>query len=313
MEGVTGAVYRQAHRRFFPGVDRYYAPFLSPTKDHILTPREKRELLPEHNPGVPLVPQLMTHSGEDFCWAAGVLRDLGYTEVNLNLGCPSGTVTAKRKGAGLLADPPLLRALLDHIFAHSPLPISIKTRLGMSDPGEFPSLLALFARYPVTELTIHPRVGTDLYQDPLRMEAFAAALEQYSAPICFNGGLTTAEDCARLQARFPRVEAVMIGRGLLANPALARQVKGGPGADRETLRAFHDCLYQTYCQRFPSVQSVVFHMKELWAYLALLFEDGQPFLQKLRPVQDGPAYERLVDELFSHALLRPCLPSGPAL
>ena len=310
MEGVTGAVYRQAHAACFPGVDRYYAPFLSPTKDHRLTPKEQREILPEHNRGIALVPQVMTHNPSDFLWAANTLLDLGYSEVNLNLGCPSGTVTAKKKGAGLLADPPLLAALLEEIFARSPLPISIKTRLGMNSPQEFPPLLELFARYPVAELIIHPRVRGDFYQGPVRMDWFCAALEQYSGPVCYNGNLTTRAECQAFCRRFPQVNAVMIGRGLLANPALVRQAQGGPGADKPTLRLFHDTLYEEYCRRFQSVRNAMFHMKEVWFYLSCLFEDSHSFQKQLRKAQDGATYERLVDQLFSTVPLREdaCVP-----
>ena len=158
MEGVTGRLFREAHRAIFSGVDRYYMPFLSPTRDHVFTPRELRELWGGQGPEPDTVPQLLTRSSEDFLWAATALRDMGYGEVNLNLGCPSGTVTAKGKGAGFLARPQELERFLDQIFARSPLPVSIKTRLGMEREEEFPPLLSLFSRYPVHELIIHPRV-----------------------------------------------------------------------------------------------------------------------------------------------------------
>ena len=172
MEGVTDYVFRAIHHRYFPGIDRYFAPFLSPTMDGRFTGKKGKDVLPENNTGLDLVPQLLTKRPEDFHWAAQALADLGYTQVDLNLGCPSGTVVAKGKGSGLLADLSALEAFLDGIFEQTPLEISIKTRLGMRDPEEFPALLELFNRYPVQELTVHARVRADFYKLSARWDWF---------------------------------------------------------------------------------------------------------------------------------------------
>ena len=182
MEGVTGAQFRQAHHRHFAGVDRYYMPFISPTRDHVFTPRELRNVDPQYNQGLTAVPQLLTRSGEDFLWAAKALWDMGYDEVNLNLGCPSGTVVSKGKGAGLLADREGLERLLDAIFQGTEGPVSVKTRLGMEDPEEFAPLLELFGRYPIRLLIVHPRVRRDFYRHPVRTEYFDLAVQTYPGP-----------------------------------------------------------------------------------------------------------------------------------
>lgn len=165
MEGLTGAVYRQAHCRVFGGADRYFIPFITPTQDHRFTKRELREILPEHNRGLTAVPQLLVRKAEDFLWAAGELAAMGWGEVNLNLGCPSGTVVAKGKGSGFLGLPEELERFLDAVFEKPPCAISIKTRLGVKEPEEFGPLLALFRRYPLAELTVHPRVQKDMYKN----------------------------------------------------------------------------------------------------------------------------------------------------
>ena len=294
LEGVTGSEFRRAHHRWFPGVDAYYMPFLSPTQDHVFTQRELRNVLPEHNQGFRAVPQLLTKNPEDFLWCAGELAAMGYGEVNLNLGCPSGTVTAKGKGAGMLARPEELDCFLDTVFSQAhPMKISLKTRLGMEDPEEFPRLLEIFAKYPVSLLILHTRVRADFYKRPVRMEWFRYALDHYKGPLCFNGGLVTAGDCARFARDFPGVDQVMIGQGLLANPALVRQARGGPGPDKETLRAFHDELYHTYLERFASQRNTVFHMKELWSYLSRLFvgAEGKP-LKRIRKAATPPPMRR---------------------
>ena len=172
MEGLTDSIFRKIHHKYFPGVDRYYTPFFSPTIHRTLTPREARELPPADSQPFKAVPQLLTKVSEDFLWAAEQCRDLGYAEVNLNIGCPSGTVTAKGKGSGMLRDPDGLDAFLDAIFSGAPLPISVKTRIGFENPEEFPRILEIFNRYPIQELTIHPRVRKAFYNGPVEMDAF---------------------------------------------------------------------------------------------------------------------------------------------
>ena len=188
MEGITTWLFRGEHHRMFGGADRYYMPFFSPTAEHLITARERRDLDPAHNEGVVAVPQIMTRRAEDFLWAAGELAALGYREVNLNLGCPSGTVAAKGKGAGFLAHPEELDAFFDRVFSGaSPVRISVKTRLGVREPEEFGRLLEVYNRYPIAELIVHARVQRDFYRLPVRTEAFASALEGSRIPVCCNG------------------------------------------------------------------------------------------------------------------------------
>ena len=304
LEGVTGAAFRQVHRRLFPGADRYYMPFVSPTRDHCFTPRQLREVAPEVNKGVPCVPQLMTRDAEDFLWAAGELKAMGYDEVDLNLGCPSGTVTAKKKGAGFLSVPEELDAFLDTVFSRSPLPVSLKTRLGVHDPEEFPRLLDIFAKYPVAELIVHPRVRDDFYRHPVRLEDFAAAAARWKGKLCYNGGIVTPGDAAGVEARFPGLSAVMLGQGLLADPALLRKARGGPPASLEELRAYHDALYESYCRRFQSPDHAAFHLKGLWHYLLGLFDGREGAARRLRKARGAAEYRGAVEEIFRLPLRR---------
>ncbi|MFQ9600335.1 MAG: tRNA-dihydrouridine synthase [Flavonifractor plautii] len=233
MEGLTGALYRQAHCRWFGGVDRYFIPFITPTQDHRFTKRELREILPEHNGGLTAVPQLLVRRAEDFLWAAGELAAMGYPEINLNLGCPSGTVVAKGKGSGFLGLPEELERFLDTVFDAAPCAVSIKTRLGLREPEEFGPLLALFQRYPLAELIVHPRVQKDMYKNTPRRAYFARALADSPFPVCYNGDLYTVPALEAFQAEFPAAERIMLGRGLAGDPALARKAGGGPAAAEE--------------------------------------------------------------------------------
>lgn len=304
MEGLTGYVFRNAHRRWFGGVEAYFTPFLGLKQEHRFQKRDLRDILPENNGDTPVIPQVLTKSARDFLWAAGELKAMGYRRIDLNLGCPSGTVVAKGKGAGLLADPEGLDRFLGEIFEKAPTEISVKTRLGLEDPAEFPALLEVFQRYPIAELTIHPRVRADFYKGPVRLDAFEAACEDCRLPLCYNGDLFTAADCLAFAARFLRVERVMLGRGLVGDPALARKASGGPGADKETLRAFHDALYEGYAACFDSLPNAVIRMKEHWFYFLRLFQEGDRLGKAIRKAATPQAYEAAVAAVFSGLDLR---------
>ena len=194
MEGVTGHVFRQAHAACFGPADKYLTPFLSPNQNLCFTSRERAEVLPEHNDGLNVVPQLLTSNAAHFLWASRELAAMGYREVNLNLGCPSGTVSAKGKGAGFLAYPDRLERFLDQVFSYVTIDVSVKTRIGKAGADEWDSLLELFNRYPICELTVHPRVQADFYQGRPNRRAFRKAVGASTAPLCYNGDLFSLPD-----------------------------------------------------------------------------------------------------------------------
>lgn len=297
MEGITGRLFRNLHWRYFGGVDRYFSPFLSPNQHHVFSRKELGDVLPEGNE-VPLVPQILTKSPEDFLWCAGELAAMGYREVNLNCGCPSGTVVARGKGAGLLEDLGRLERFLDQVFARAPAAVSVKTRLGLVEPEEFAALLAVFSRYPLSELIIHPRVRQDYYRGEARRAWFAYAAENCGLPLRYNGDLTTVGQCREVMEAYPQISGVMVGRGLLADPALGRKLSGGPGADRESLRAFHDELYASYCRAFSSERNALRPMKEWWAYLLRLFPRDERLARELKKSRDGAEFRAAAGRIF---------------
>ena len=304
LEGITKAPFRRVWSRFFGGPDGYMIPFFSPTPQHLLTPRDRLELDPSENAGLPLTPQVMTCRAEDFLWASAAVADMGYREVNLNLGCPSGTVAAKGKGAGFLADPDGLDRFFETVFAKAPLPVSVKTRLGVRDPAEFSRLLEIFNRYPISRLTVHPRVKTEKYRGPIHWEEFAAALRESKNPVSYNGDLRTVGDVRAVESRFPALETVMIGRGAVADPAIFRKLRGGPGASREELQSFTAALYreyrEVYGQDYPASQ----RMKEVWFYLIHLFDDRLDYGKQLRRSRGAAAYESIEAMIFRDLPLR---------
>lgn len=304
LEGITSAPYRRAHHRRFGGVDRYYAPFISPTVHHVFTPRELRDVLPERNEGVPTVPQLLTKCAEDFLWAAGDLAAMGYGEINLNLGCPSGTVVSKGKGSGFLSHPEELERFLDEIFAKCPTAISVKTRLGVTDPEEFGPILELYGRYPIKELIIHPRVQKDFYRGGVRTEYFERALASCPHPLCFNGDVHSPAELAALQARFPGVEHVMMGRGLVGDPALADKARGLPAPSAKDLEDFHNELFEGFAADMNSRRNAMLRMKEIWFYHVNLFDGHEKHVKRLRKATDVDEFLRAASAIFRELPLR---------
>ena len=304
LDGITKVVFRQVYHRMFGGADRYFIPFFSPTDQHILTKRDQRELDPAANAGLPVVLQVMTCRAPDFLWAAEIVADMGYTEVNLNLGCPSGTVTAKGKGAGFLAKPEELERFFDEVFAAVKLPVSVKTRLGVKEPEEFERLLDIYNRYPIACLTIHPRVQRQFYKGTVHRDWFAWAAERSRNPLCYNGDLVTVEDCTVFAVDFPAIDAVMIGRGAIADPALLRKLRGGVPATRQELQTFTRTLYQSYQDFYGQVGPAAQRMKEVWFFLIHLFEGGERHDKKMRRLRTPGEYEAVEASIFQELPLR---------
>mgnify|MGYP005758888311 CR=1 FL=1 len=316
MEGITGWVYRQAFHRYFGPADEYFTPFLSPGADRCFTSRELNQVLPENNEGMETVPQLMTRNSEDFIWAARELQKMGYQQVNLNLGCPSGTVTAKGKGSGFLAYPEELDRFLDAVFGSLDMQISIKTRIGKDDPAEFERLLEIFNRYPICRLIIHPRIRQEFYKGTPHMDVFAEAVRESRNPLCYNGDLFTLEDCRQFQKAFPQVDAVMLGRGLLADPFLLSKLPKEKDAEaeegrnrreaekKEILAQFLADLCAGYQETMSGERNVLFKLKELWSYLIGLFEDGEKYGKKIRKSQSLQEYSLWTERLLAERPLR---------
>ena len=301
MEGLTDSVYRRLHHKYFPGVDRYYMPFLSPTIHRTLTHKEDRELPPADSEAFFAVPQILTKVPEDFLWAAQQCADRGYEEVNLNLGCPSGTVVSKGKGAGMLANPENLNRFLDSICSACPLPVSVKTRLGMTDPEEFPRLVEIFNQYPIRELIIHPRVRKQFYDGAVDLEMFRYAVNHSRIPLCYNGDLIRLSDIQNLQNQFPTANTVMLGRGLLADPGML--CPGGTTA--AALEGFTAELLETYLSLFGGSRNAMFRMKEQWSFLRLRFEDSDGLWKRLRKTTDLGEYRSITAEFFHTLPLKP--------
>lgn len=337
MEGVTGYIWRNAHHRFYPGIHRYYTPFLAPRKKRGCSRKEKNDIAPEHNRGIPLVPQVLTNSADAFVGMADILSELGYTEVNLNLGCPAGTVVSKGRGSGFLKDPKALLTFFDEVFEEKekkkiPVDISVKTRLGMEDPEEIIPLMQIYNRFPLSEVIIHARVRKDMYKYPVRREAFGQALAMSRHPVCYNGDILSPKDGLDFAREFPQVSRVMLGRGLIGNPWLHESIrsmveacdgdqhkaaidrpteggipkpaglKDGPSGfcleDLRRFRLFHQEILDGYQEILSGDKNVLFKMKELWSFVFMGTAGQDKVWKKIRKAGSLDEYHRIVEGWF---------------
>lgn len=292
LEGITTYIFRNAIAKYYGGIDRFYTPFL--TASH-LKGRELRDVKPENNKGLDVVPQILTNDAELFLVITRQLAELGYREVNLNLGCPSGTVVSKRRGAGFLEEPDKLDRFLDEIFSSEmfsdrSIKLSVKTRIGMEFLSEWEDILPIYIKYPITELIIHPRLREDFYNGEVRLEQFRRAQELYGSEnqtkLCYNGDIVDITSYERVKTELALSDDVniMIGRGLLANPNLANELRTSEVEwedglhnsdlqgidqhifDKKKFKEFISEITENYIDEMSNEKQVVMKMKELWTY-----------------------------------------------
>ena len=303
MQGVTDAPFRRIHAARFTGVAKYFTPFISPTQTDNLTNKELRDISPEENAGLPVVPQILAKDADYFIHTVRRLHDLGWSEVNLNMGCPAGTVTAKGKGAGMLTDLNRLSFFLDDVFTRSPLPISVKTRLGWERPEEIFPLLDLLNGYPLSELILHARTRRQLYGGQAHTELLDDIAAHCRHPLVYNGDLFSSEACLCFFESHPAIGTVMIGRGLISDPALAQHVLGGSALTRKALLGYHDALFAYYMQHFQP-PAALGRMRELGKYIAANFHGAAKPFRQIRKAKSLETYLAAVRLLFDEYPLR---------
>ena len=304
LEGVTTYIFRNAYNEIYGHIDKFFSPFISPAENCPMTPRERKDITPENNNRINLVPQILTCRSDHFIEAAREIRQMGYKEVNLNLGCPSGTVCAKGKGAGFLQDTSALQSFLEDIYDYSEsenMKISIKTRLGYNVPDEFYALMEIFNTFPISELIVHPRIRTDMYKGEPRKEYFAYALEHAKCPLVYNGNIFTCKDYEEISASFnSSLDPIMLGRGLTSDPSLAAKLNGGASeTDFLKLRKFHDTLYHEYQKVMSPDINVLYKMRELWTYWQTLFDGKERDIKRLLKVKKYGEYEDIAYRILT--------------
>ncbi|SFP95382.1 tRNA-dihydrouridine synthase [Lachnospiraceae bacterium XBB1006] len=291
MEGVTGHIFRRAyHRHINQEIEKYFTPFISPNKNQCMSNREKKDILPEDNPGMRIVPQILTKDAERFVDTAKELMNYGYKEINLNLGCPSATVVSKKKGAGMLGELSMLERFLDKIYDTCPASVSIKTRLGIEREEEWWPLFQLFCKFPLAELIVHVRLLQDFYSGPVRPHCFYEAMSQAPFSMIYNGDIFSVEDAEGVET-----ETIMLGRGILRNPMLSCEIQGIKEGD---LRGFHEQLLQDYRNEMSGETPTLHKMKELWSHLITSFPDATKEYKAIRKSKTIAEYEVAVSRIL---------------
>ncbi len=300
LEGISGYIYRNAYEKFFPNnIDKYFTPFIVPNQSKSLKTKEFRDVLPENNNGLNIIPQILTNNSEGFIATCKKLKQLGYDEVNLNLGCPSGTVVSKFRGSGFLGKREELDNFLDEIFKIQDMKISIKTRLGVDSADGFYEIMKIYDKYPMEELIIHPRTRQDFYGNKPNMEMFKDALKSSKNTICYNGDIFSVKDYEKFIEECPSVDRIMIGRGSLANPGLINEIEGKGVVDKNILKEFHDEVCMGYKEILSGDINVLFRMKELWSYMIGMFEDSEKVAKKIKKERMLSEYNVIISRLFA--------------
>ena len=301
LRGVTDALFRTTYAEFFSGIDWAVAPFLTTTQGEVCRNNRLRDVLPENNPRMPVVPQILGKRADKFISLARSLHDLGYDTVNWNLGCPFPRVARKQRGSGLLPHPDLIDAFLARVFAETPMQISIKARVGRHTAEEIYPLITVFNRYPLKELILHPRTGIQMYTGQPDLETFEKCIPLCNCPVIYNGDINTKSDFDRLSWRFPTVTTWMIGRGAIANPFLPGLIKGQVDGNTdwvERYRLFHNVLFERLSQVRHGPVHLIDSMKGYWGYFSAAFVAGEHILKQVRKARGVAHYQDIVSRFF---------------
>ncbi len=313
LEGVTGYVFRNAYEKYYGGIDKYFTPFISPHTKKLMDTREKRDILPENNKGLYIVPQVLTNKVEELIDICKILKeDYGYEEVNLNLGCPSKTVTTKGKGSGFLQSPDQMEEFFDRFFKVADVKLSIKTRIGYWEVEEAERLFRLYEKFPFEEVIIHPRLGTEMYQGTPHYDVFENYMEKTKHSLCYNGDINTPEQLKLLNDKWHNCDKFMLGRGLIARPNLLKNMRKDMTQSDEsfteidcltreewsTFLAFHDEIVDGYDAYMSGDRNTLFKMKELWTWWAVQFPGQEKILKQIKKTTSLMEYKQLVKSLY---------------
>ncbi len=305
IRGVTNSIYRNAFHKYFNNFDLAITPFIPTFKGEKAKPKTLKDVLPQNNNAMELIPQIIGNNSEDIIFLAEELYNLGYKEINLNFGCPHKMVAKRGRGSGILPFPEKVDNLLKEIIPNIRAELSIKTRLGRESTKEIFQLIPIFNSYNLKEITIHPRTGVQMYSGKVFIEEFGKALELLEHSVVYNGDIFYKEDFENLQTKFPQINKWMLGRGALVNPFLPAEIKEKtlPSNDEkvELLRKFHNEVYNNYKEVLFGPASLLGKMKEFWFYLSHIFYNNKKLLKQIQKCSSEKKYEDVINSFFESA------------
>ena len=303
-QGITDAPFRNVFKKHFGGIDKFYTPFFTGIqKDHAKN-MQVEEIDPRFNDVETLTPQILSTDAEEILRFATQCKALGYKEINLNMGCPFPRVANKKRGSGLLPYPEKIDAMLDRVFEQIEVGFSVKCRLGYVNPDEIYPVIEVFKKYPLSELIIHPRIGKQLYKGEADVQRFVELIPLIKAPLVYNGDIVSVESFENIREQVQPVNEFMLGRGLLANPFLAEEIKGQTTRDAKRLHTYVIDLYEDRLRHAGGSPKVLGRMKELWSYLMYSFDEPQDIWRKIKKINALKEYEEAVETVFrEHTLI----------
>ncbi|MFD1553177.1 tRNA-dihydrouridine synthase family protein [Putridiphycobacter roseus] len=302
LQGFTDFRFRNALNQYFGGIDTYFAPYIRLNGKLDIKPGYQRDLIPQNNTVNTLHPQIMTNDADEFLFVIKYVQDLGYKELNWNLGCPYPMVTKRGMGSGLICQPERIKEILTRVYNESDITISMKMRMGYDNAEEILDTFPILDKFPLKNIAIHARIGAQLYKGGVDLDAFDTCLKHSKHKIYYNGDITSVASYRALKNRFPTIDHWMIGRGLISDPFLAQMIKEDTEVYPENRKAlftqFHDTLFEGYASALSGKSHVLTKMTSFWEYWATTFDNPHKTYKKIKKSKSIPAYEAAVGEIF---------------
>lgn len=303
LQGFTDFKFRNAFQKYFGGIDTYYAPYIKLNGKLEIKKAYERDLLPENNSTIEVIPQIMTNDADEFLFVANFVQQLGYNELNWNLGCPYPMVTKRGMGSGLICDFVKIDRILEKVYEKSDITVSMKMRMGYENSGEILNTFPILEKYPLKNIAIHARIGKQLYKGGVDLEAFERCIENTHHKLYYNGDITSVEKFSEMQQRFPSIDHWMIGRGLIADPFLPSMIKNNskiyPSNKIDIFSNFHQAIFQAYETSLSGDTHILLKMTGYWEYFASQFSNPQKTFKKIKKAQHLKAYHQAVHEIFA--------------
>lgn len=301
LQGFTDFRFRNAQNKIFGGIDTYYAPYIRLNGKMVIKSSYQRDLLPENNSELEVIPQIITNDADEFLFVSKYVQELGYKELNWNLGCPYPMVTKCGMGSGLISNTEKINQILHKVHNESDIIVSMKMRLGYDTTEEILDVFPILEKYPIKNVAIHARIGKQLYKGGVHLDAFQACVDNTKLKLYYNGDITSVAKFKEMQARFPTIDHWMIGRGLIADPFLPSMIKNDsyeyPKNKMELFSEFHDTLYEGYSESLSGSTHILLKMHHLWEYFSVIFSNPHKVHKKIKKAKSIRNYEQAVAEI----------------
>ena len=304
LQGFTDFRFRNALHHYFGGIDTFYAPYIRLNGKLIIKNSYQKDLQLENNTTLEVIPQVMTNNADEFLFVVKYIQDLGYKELNWNLGCPYPMVTKQGMGSGLICNPDKINEILDRAHSETDVVVSMKMRMGYANAEEILEVFPMLDRYPLKNIAIHARIGKQLYKGGVDLDAFQRCVESTRHKLYYNGDITSVAKLKEMQQRFPTIDHFMIGRGLIADPFLPGMIKRDtteyPKDRWKIFSEFHDTIYHQYDEALSGPTPIKMKMQGFWEYFAQSFSNPQKTFKKIKKVNNPRAYQQAVRDILNN-------------